>query len=184
MEEKILIKEKVNFIFAVVGMLILSGVCFWMTYDCMVGFVLDIGYDWGWLFMLLGGVSAVMAVLICVFGYNSQIVITNRRVFGKTLLGQRVDLPLDSISAVSLTNPLLAGISVSTNSGRITFYLMSQREKAHKVLCDLINDRRKNTSIENHQSNADELKKFKDLLDSGVITQDEFDAKKKQLLGL
>lgn len=33
-------------------------------------------------------------------------------------------------------------------------------------------------------SNADELKKYKDLLDSGVITQEEFNAKKKQLLGL
>ena len=30
----------------------------------------------------------------------------------------------------------------------------------------------------------DELKKFKDLADSGVITQEEFEAKKKQLLGL
>jgi len=33
-------------------------------------------------------------------------------------------------------------------------------------------------------SAADELKKFKELLDSGIITQDEFDAKKKQLLGI
>ena len=33
-------------------------------------------------------------------------------------------------------------------------------------------------------SPAEELKKFKDLLDSGIITQEEFDAKKKQLLGL
>ena len=33
-------------------------------------------------------------------------------------------------------------------------------------------------------SAADELKKYKELLDSGVISQDEFDAKKKQLLGL
>ena len=33
-------------------------------------------------------------------------------------------------------------------------------------------------------SNADELKKFKDLLDSGIITQEEFEEKKKQLLGL
>lgn len=33
-------------------------------------------------------------------------------------------------------------------------------------------------------SAADELKKFKELLDLGVITQEEFDAKKKQLLGL
>ena len=34
------------------------------------------------------------------------------------------------------------------------------------------------------QSNADELKKYKDLLDADIITQEEFDAKKKQLLGL
>lgn len=33
-------------------------------------------------------------------------------------------------------------------------------------------------------STADELKKFKELLDAGIITQEEFDAKKKQLLGL
>ena len=28
------------------------------------------------------------------------------------------------------------------------------------------------------------IKKFKELLDSGIITQEEFEAKKKQLLGL
>lgn len=39
----------------------------------------------------------------------------------------------------------------------------------------------RNTQV---MSSADELKKFKELLDSGVITQDEFDAKKKQLLKL
>jgi hypothetical protein len=33
-------------------------------------------------------------------------------------------------------------------------------------------------------SSADELKKFKELFDGGVITQEEFDAKKKELLGL
>lgn len=33
-------------------------------------------------------------------------------------------------------------------------------------------------------SNLDEIKKLKELLDIGAITQDEFDAKKKQLLGL
>ena len=33
-------------------------------------------------------------------------------------------------------------------------------------------------------SPAEELKKFKELLDMGVITQEEFDAKKKELLGL
>lgn len=33
-------------------------------------------------------------------------------------------------------------------------------------------------------SSADELKKFKELLDMGAISQEEFDAKKKQILGL
>ncbi len=33
-------------------------------------------------------------------------------------------------------------------------------------------------------SNADEIKKYKELLDIGAITQEEYDAKKKQLLGL
>ena len=39
-------------------------------------------------------------------------------------------------------------------------------------------------SVSQPVSSADELKKFKDLLDAGIITQEEFDAKKKQLLGL
>lgn len=34
------------------------------------------------------------------------------------------------------------------------------------------------------ESNADELKKYKELLDAGTITQEEFESKKKQLLGL
>ena len=41
-----------------------------------------------------------------------------------------------------------------------------------------------NQTSNNAPSAADELKKYKELLDMGVITQEEFDAKKKQLLGL
>ena len=33
-------------------------------------------------------------------------------------------------------------------------------------------------------SGADEIVKYKELLDKGIITQEEYDAKKKQLLGL
>ena len=37
----------------------------------------------------------------------------------------------------------------------------------------------------NHQvSSADEILKFKTLLDQGIINQEEFDKKKKELLGL
>lgn len=37
---------------------------------------------------------------------------------------------------------------------------------------------------ENKSSDADELMKYKALLDQGVITQQEFDEKKRQILGL
>ncbi len=40
------------------------------------------------------------------------------------------------------------------------------------------------TTVVQQTTAADELKKFKDLLDAGIITQEEFEAKKKQLLGL
>ena len=40
------------------------------------------------------------------------------------------------------------------------------------------------TTIVQNTSPADELKKYKDLLDQGIISQEEYDAKKKQLLDL
>lgn len=42
----------------------------------------------------------------------------------------------------------------------------------------------KNAPVVAQISAADELKKFKELLDMEIITQEEFDAKKKELLGL
>ena len=56
--------------------------------------------------------------------------------------------------------------------------------KRSPLIADVPNETQ--TVINNIQetSNADELKKYKDLLESGTITQEEFDAKKKQLLGL
>lgn len=42
-----------------------------------------------------------------------------------------------------------------------------------------------NISYKNNNDNKfEEVKKYKDLLDSGIIPQEEFDKKKKELLGL
>ena len=92
------------------------------------------------------------------------------------------------ISAVGTS--AFKGIAVATSSGKIKFLGISNQEEVHKAITDLLMERQYNpkptTQIkqEIQQSNADELKKFKELLDSGIITQEEFDAKKKQLLGL
>ena len=64
----------------------------------------------------------------------------------------------------------------------LCFYGKSVLQSDENTLFSKFFDRNKMQIVQ--QSNADELKKFKELLDSGIITQEEFDAKKKQLLGL
>lgn len=65
-----------------------------------------------------------------------------------------------------------------------------KKNEKMKEVADYINKQinlyknQKNNSSANISSNADELKKFKELLDNGIITQEEFNEKKKQLLNL
>lgn len=51
-------------------------------------------------------------------------------------------------------------------------------------MSDSVSRQEKETVNKETFGTAEQLKEFKELLDSGVITQEEFDAKKKQLLGL
>lgn len=48
----------------------------------------------------------------------------------------------------------------------------------------ILNRSKNKETVVQQVSPAEELKKFKELLDMGVISQAEFDAKKKQILGL
>ena len=130
-------------------------------------------------------VLIVIFIIVCVAINNCAITVTDKRVYGKSLFGKRVDLPIDSVSAIGTS--ALKGIDIGTSSGRIKFKLIANSDEIHSVMSKLIIDRQTNKEpVPSNvvSSNADELKKYKDLLDSGVITQEEFDAKKKQLLGL
>ena len=122
----------------------------------------------------------VICIIICFCIKNCQLVVTNKKVYGTATFGKRVDLPIDSISAVGTS--MLWGIDVGTSSGRLHFKLIQNKDEIHSVLSNLIMERQQGK--ENTTSSADELKKYKNLLDSGVISQAEFDEKKKQLLNL
>ena len=63
---------------------------------------------------------------------------------------------------------------------------IEQCEKAYQYIKERISfyKQQKNNPTIAAISPAEELKKFKDLLDSGIITQEEFEIKKKDLLGL
>ena len=121
-----------------------------------------------------------------------EMTVTDKRIYGKIKWGRRVDLPLDSVSAVGIGGS--KSITVSTSSGRISFAAIKNRNEIHEVVSKLLVERQSKpvapiapvavpTSAPTANV-ADELKKFKELLDAGIITQAEFDAKKKQLLGL
>lgn len=141
-------------------------------------------------FLMIGIAAGVVIAFIFKLIYlKTEIVVSNKRVYGKTAFGKQVDLPFDSISAVG--TGMFNGIAVSTSSGRIIFHCIRNRDEVKAAITELLMNRQNahkaaapEIKQEIHQSDADELKKFKELLDSGIITQEEFDAKKKQLLGL
>lgn len=116
--------------------------------------------------------------------FKSTMVVTDKRIYGITYFGKRVDLPLDSVSAIAVKYHHV--VSASSSSGKISFALIENANDIHKCISDLLIQRQtqKKTLATQNESNADELKKYKELLDSGVISQEEFDAKKKQLLDL
>lgn len=65
----------------------------------------------------------------------------------------------------------------------ITFLNSDMAHQAHDFLIEAIGAEIE-SKLPVEASSADELRKFKSLLDDGIITQEEFDVKKKQLLGL
>lgn len=115
---------------------------------------------------------------------TAEITVTDKRVYGIVgFSGKRVDLPLDSISSIKTST--LGGIAIATSSGFIKFRMLDERYKVYTAISKLLNERQESAStIAPMPSNADELQKYKNLLDNGTITQEEFDSKKKQLLGL
>jgi len=75
-------------------------------------------------------------------------------------------------------------LKITGVGAKFTIKHISNAEEINSILIS-----KKNASINSktetvNQSNADELKKYKELLDQGIISQEEFNAKKSQLLGL
>lgn len=212
MEENIIIKSKpcdlkkvciaIVIIGAILSIIIFSGAMhnqmnylyynFWSLYNTYADtFMRALRYTFeeDLYFIIPFATFTFIAGLIYFLLRRYELAVTDKRIYGKIVLGKRVDLPIDSVSAIS-TIRLLKGVSVSTSSGRISFLAIQNADEIYTVMNDLLIERQQkkdNAAVAvaaPMSDEADQLKKYKDLLDSGVITQEEFDAKKKQLLGL
>ncbi len=151
--------------------------------DCGSWDIWDGGYIY--LFFSFTFISLVFFLyywIICKF----EIMVTDKRVYGKTIFGHSVDLPIDSISAVG--SGMFNKIVVATSSGKIKFFFIENSPAVREEILQLLMLRQDEKKVESTSiiasSTVDELKKYKELLDSGIITQEEFDIKKKQILGL
>lgn len=113
-----------------------------------------------------------------------KIIVTNKRITGTSIFGKRVDLPLDMISAVEMF--FFKGIGVCTSSGVIRFLAIKNQTKIHEKISKLLverQDNKENTrSTINASNTTDELREYKRLLDDGIISKEDFDKKKKELL--
>ncbi|MET3657893.1 SHOCT domain-containing protein [Sporosarcina psychrophila] len=90
-----------------------------------------------------------------------------------------------------INNPVvyISFLSVATKKDSFTYktFYNSAHEclSVLQLICDMQEASVNNSgNINVTGSAADEIKKFKNLLDEGILTQDEFDTKKKELLGL
>lgn len=189
MDEKIIIKGKLKDIKKFCIGVVAAGAAIPVLYfiwDVIQGTVKSDGalpYVW-----LLVPVFALIAFLLYKGWSKIELTVSDKRVYGCAAFGKRVDLPLDAISAIGTS--AFNGIAITTASGAIKFSMMDNCDEIHSAVSKLLVDRQNKPAVaptikqEVPQSNADELKKYKELLDSGIISQEEFDAKKKQLLGL
>lgn len=92
---------------------------------------------------LLGWVCGLICMgiffVIYLYLFGNTITVTDKRVYGKTSFGKRVDLPLDKIASVSCSG--MGSIGVSTSSGLIKFNFIDNSEELHHTITTLIMDK-------------------------------------------
>ena len=149
--------------------LLFCGICFEL--EAAVGVLIYLG---------------VLVILVSVF-LNAMmskcaITLTERRIVGKSAFGKPADISINQISSIS--KGAFLSISVSVASKSFSFWCIENRDEVFNNLAYMIQTRRVSTPTPQLAGRADELKKYKELLDIGAMTQEEFDAIKKQILGL
>lgn len=127
-----------------------------------------------------------------------ELYLTETQICGvlKTIFGEKeLRIPLEKLDNVSLRDSIIDKIiggkklCILSNSGTVRFPYVQNSEEFMKATFEQL-EKRKNkannkTATEPEKNDSvDELKKYKELFDSGIITQEEFEVKKKQILNL
>ena len=143
-----------------------------------------VGFLAGIIFALC--IGGLIHSIIYITAKNNEITLTNYKITGTYNRHLSLNIPIDSVSSVSKGSMGSLCITCAGNKYNISY--VSNRDIFCSQLNELLNTRTqqalKGVHTINQQSNYDEIVKLKQLLDNGIITQEEFEAKKKQLLNL
>lgn len=124
---------------------------------------------------------------------NFAYAVTNKRILmaQQKMIGQNFQsISIDNLNDITMTTGVLMGvITIDTIKEKFNVAINKQvanniNRVIHDVLHSLKEDKKIPAQTQTGVSSADEILKYKNLLDMGIISQDEFDKKKKQILGL
>ena len=119
---------------------------------------------------------------------NGVVAVTSKRVFFcNNVLGHTTskEMSIDSIQSVDDTSDILTNQAIIRIKGLTEIFIFNVPKKIQQDFKSNVVKAMKNSNVSNSAlslSAADELRKFKNLLDTGAITWEEYDKKKKELL--
>lgn len=144
---------------------------------------------------ILGILALIAGILIRALTEKCQITVTDTEIQGTLVGGKQVTIPVNQVNAIQRAS--FNGVTVGAIGRVCSFYCFSNREEIMKAMAYLLANMSGRQSAPQHvpqsapQSaapavgiDAEKLLKMKQLLDAGILTQEEFDAKKKELLEL
>ena len=145
------------------------------------------------------GFPVVVQLVYRFIAKRCSLTLTETQIYGTLKLpfsSQKLQMPIDKVDNVytktGIADAFRSGntLAIRTASGVVKFHYVHNADEFTAAAMKQIEAAKAKTVTNSEKNqelqpnNIEDLKKYKELLDSGVISQEEFDAKKKQLLGM
>jgi Bacterial PH domain/Short C-terminal domain len=118
---------------------------------------------------------------------NGVFLATDKRIlfYGKKMMGYDLEVfPYENISSFEIGKGILGrSISFFASGNKVKMKWINQGE-VDKFIEYVRENVGKKSETKSSTNAADEIKKLAELKDAGILTEEEFEAKKKQLLGI
>ena len=135
---------------------------------------------YGYLFLLsLAGI--ITGFILKLRTESCTLTVTDRRIYGQ--LAQDEEVSILPSQVLDVRKCSFDGIAVNTQAGMKSFYCFENRAELLNAIVSLLSGSHR-TNHQNSENETEKLMKLKQLFDSNIISQEEFDRKKKEIMGI